>query len=509
MEFSTSHNVKTLDDFLHINMVCQSPMLDIANVIIDEFPKELVDYNWVKTVSIRRSTLLSIKNLPSHMKEFRCIQLDQLPINNIEWPPMVTTIYFEFCSIAKLCPLPTTLNRFIADNCLLEEITPNTLPQRIQTISLASNKIKKCAEIPDSTESLDISDNVLTIFESPLPNIKILKINNNALNHVPNVGITLESLDISDNVKITMLQRIETYVNLTELDCANCRIENLDNLKSLHNLKKLWAFGNVIKSIDELPDSLEIVDMSHNNIKKLTKVPKNIKELDLSHNMLEVFNVDIPESLKELDLTNNKIRGTPPKILEHHMKVSAFNFLNDDREMLGMSSLGGIPHGEFYNSDDDDVYVPVHNREILESTDDLPDSKKDDYTMYQNVSEYGTSVKEQMLIMQLIEKEKNKKAKSEQSMTVITAVPPLKITIPAEKLPEQEKVEEIKCVGKREEMVYTEKKEKIEASTSTDKQIKKEPTPIIHDENWMKSKIDFNFTEITIKSKKNVIVKHK
>lgn len=120
------------------------------------------------------------------------------------------------------------------------------------------------------------------------------------------------------NQKATKLTEISSFKNLQELDLSgNLLQEQVKELQRLNFLKRLSLSNNKITEMWELPQSLEIVNLSCNFIKKLSKETckkmKNVTTLDIQNNKLESLeNFDYLQRLKRLLAKNNYVRDLSP-----------------------------------------------------------------------------------------------------------------------------------------------------------------------------------------------------
>jgi hypothetical protein len=128
--------------------------------------------------------------------------------------------------------------------------------------------------------------------------------------------------DIDDGEIPEILKDYEWLLEL-EIDCQ--KIKEIKNLPK--NIRELSLFNNQIEKIPEkeLPESLEILNLSRNKIRILENIPKSVKELDISHNLIKICVIkentnlielsiesnlldtfpDLPNSLKKIDISQN------------------------------------------------------------------------------------------------------------------------------------------------------------------------------------------------------------
>ena len=220
-------------------------------------------------------------------------------------------------------------------------------------------------------------------------NLKELRINirNNYINgqSIPvDVSIlgkltTLNLLDISGS--IADLKFIENLTNLTYLDIdLNSDIKNIETIKSLENVKKLYvSLGNseqinIIKDMENLEflcvsgnvttieplvnianlKTLEISEINYeiksiNGLEKINEL-QNLKSLRLSLGQCKIENVDFlngNESIEELDISENAI--TNIDILETMKNLKSISIRNNNIQDLSIIKRIGIQKFDNYS----------------------------------------------------------------------------------------------------------------------------------------------------------------
>lgn len=188
----------------------------------------------------------------------------------------------------------------------------------LKELDLHGNRFVGLDGLPDTLESLNVSDNRLEqdgLF-LPFPHLKILHAQNNNLNLFDNDDFvicfpSLTYLNLSYNrLKHTGFLR-ESSVE--HLNIAHNRLHLLSGLP--HTLKTLTADTNELTMIQsKLPPSLESMDVAYNYI-RFAGLPLNwpttLRELHLDHNSLEKFPRKLPDSLEILSLSHNRITELP------------------------------------------------------------------------------------------------------------------------------------------------------------------------------------------------------
>ncbi|KAG0435733.1 Protein phosphatase 1 regulatory subunit 7 [Dictyocoela muelleri] len=110
--------------------------------------------------------------------------------------------------------------------------------------------------------------------------------------------------------KIKKMQFKTKYLKLVNLDLSDNKIEQIENLEMIPNIRLLDLSFNLIKTIDMIClNSLEELYLISNDLREIPKIecPK-LKKLDLANNTIsEIKNLEKLISLEELYLANNKI----------------------------------------------------------------------------------------------------------------------------------------------------------------------------------------------------------
>ncbi len=114
--------------------------------------------------------------------------------------------------------------------------------------------------------------------------------------------------DIEDGVIPEMLK---DYEWVTELEIDSQKIREIKNLPK--KLKNLSLFNNLIENIpvNELPETLETINISRNRIQTLQNIPKSVKELDASHNLIRNCYLLTNINLEELSIESNFLESFP------------------------------------------------------------------------------------------------------------------------------------------------------------------------------------------------------
>jgi protein phosphatase 1 regulatory subunit 7 len=159
--------------------------------------------------------------------------------------------------------------------------------ERIEFLDLSHNKLTILPNLDKYSNIIylnisfnnieeDICDN--NLIELTCDNNKIKSIKSNKLTHLNASNNNITSINVP-NIKILILNYnklnwIQSYLNLTYLECINNEINNIDNMI---NLEELYIGNNNIRNISNMP-KLQILNCIINPLDKIKYFP-NLKML--------------------------------------------------------------------------------------------------------------------------------------------------------------------------------------------------------------------------------------
>ncbi len=185
-------------------------------------------------------------------------------------------------------------------------------------------------ELTLRTEYVNIFNDA--ILDIPDPNFKRKLIENTMINLNGDNEITeLEAgeytghLDVS-NQNISDLTGIEGFLHITDLNCSENQLKNLD-LSNIHTLKKFDCSNNQLNDlIFSHSNSLTNFNCSYNNIKNIDfESSLNLTELNCSHNKLGELIIKFNPNIVEIDCSNNEIERIRIYGGPHYLKKIDFN----------------------------------------------------------------------------------------------------------------------------------------------------------------------------------------
>ena len=221
------------------------------------------------------------------IEENRIKQTDQLDFSNIKIDKQLDLTNFIW------------LASIVFYNCDLTEIPK--LPLQLEKLYISENKLTRLTIIHPNLATINCNNNSLETIKLDCPKLVEFLCCNNKLTDIPDLSsANVTYLDISNNP----IKKISNIPNSIEvLDISYCKLKTLPNMANVHTLH---AFHNKLYTI-ELSDSIIEADISYNKIVELIKYPPNLEELDISNNLLTEIPTDYPQSLTTLDISDNNI----------------------------------------------------------------------------------------------------------------------------------------------------------------------------------------------------------
>ncbi len=252
-------------------------------------------------VYTHNSTVLS-EDIVEELKNYDEILLNRDLDSSLDLlPDNIKSIYFEDVRnySHEINKLPANLQSlyFFGGSMLNSKLIINYLPNTLKDLIFPDYPVDKCCNLPTSLEVLQIS-NTKTAYElldniSKLMNLKKLQIFGSFPCRLYNQQINL--LNLPENLEI---------LNISEIE-----INSLDNLPQ--NLKKLnisFIRGNI--NYNNLPNSLEVLKVlnKNNDNLEIDLLPNNLKNLLIYSSKETKFNYfNFPNNLEilHIDLVNN------------------------------------------------------------------------------------------------------------------------------------------------------------------------------------------------------------
>lgn len=198
----------------------------------------------------------------------------------------------------------------------------------VEILDIFNNKLKFIDEsflLFSNLKTLEITYNEIEFVDGcNLPDsLKILKLQCTGILKVINLKEGLQDIDLSDN----NLQNdvLEIPASVTKLDLSNNEnLMRLPHFKSKTNLTKLDISKTNIRSIDELPDSINILYASNCNINTISKFPSCLMEFSANESKIFTIDAEFPPDLFELEICGNTLK-TIPKLSQNIHSVDLSN----------------------------------------------------------------------------------------------------------------------------------------------------------------------------------------
>lgn len=259
----------------------------------------------------------------------------------------LTTFYFNY-----LNNQPHLNHLDISNNNIDWVISPVSLMnfKELASLDMTGNRVKN---IDKTVEFLPPSISQLNLSSNPLNNASIL----NSFERLP----ALTHLNLSDTqLPINNVDSFDSLRQLTSLDISNIDLSkfNISKLQSLNQLKELRAANSQIKNmpkvIDNLPPSIEKLDLSGNraakfDLKTFDRLKNstnlnlngiNIDELDISADASKEIDVGLlPNSLKRLNLHGKKVKKIKNLNRSHFPVLRTLDVSNTDLDCRAVDKL--------------------------------------------------------------------------------------------------------------------------------------------------------------------------
>lgn len=321
---------------------------------INSFPKNL------EAIIISEATLDSLPTIPLSLQSFTFHgKLDTLPI----FPNSLRYLDCSKSNLGSFPALPDSLRYLNLDWDNLT-LTLNNLPEKLETLSLFSNKITALPSLPLTLKKLIIEYCPISALPILPDSLTYLNCANSSLSQLPVLPSGLDTLFCFGN-KFTSLPS-ELPPNLTLLSCGGVGFKNLPalpgSLKSLGcsytEIRDLPALPNGIKtlllrndslvSLPRLPDSLTILECPNNLLTSLPQLPKKLIQLICSNNQLTSLPA-LPDTMIYLDITQNKINCLPKIPQAAYDKYIFKKQLIIDFDNNEITCVPNIPPGVIFN----------------------------------------------------------------------------------------------------------------------------------------------------------------
>lgn len=201
----------------------------------------------------------------------------------------------------------------------LEDLHLERFP-KLEAVNLRQNFIPlivALSGVSELLEELDLYDNRINHISSSIKHLTKLQNLDFSFNNIKNIKnietlVNLENLYFVQN-KIKEIKGLETLSKLKNLELGGNRIEEIsETMHLLPSLTQLWLGKNRIQRLQNLDHlhNLRILSIQSNRITKMEGLDKlvNLEELYLSHNGIEkIEGLENCTKLQVLDVTRNRL----------------------------------------------------------------------------------------------------------------------------------------------------------------------------------------------------------
>ena len=314
-------DVEILKNLMNECICDRSKDLKITGENIDKIPNELCEFDWLETLTIERSNICVLDNLPPNIKTLNCYYNKIKILDGSIIPDSVNILTFTHNSTIKVVGLK----------------------DGIRELNLSSNKLIQInCKIPSTVLTLDVSFNgFLNVLPQFGDHLRVLNIASTSIHNID---------DMNDGVQI--------------LDSCKC---NFDKINKLPKDLIIWkSYTSDISEINcEFPLNLIELDLFNNCLKKVPILPNTIKSIDLARNGLTEIPI-FPFTVESVDLKDNP--GLDVKLLEEietklidgkllYDKPCATNFRYQN--FWSGNNFGFVSSSENY-SESNPHYIPLY-----------------------------------------------------------------------------------------------------------------------------------------------------
>lgn len=182
------------------------------------------------------------------------------------------------------------------------------LPPNLEKLVVSKSELLyvDCKDFPNSLTHIDFTSNKLQIITNINENVKTFILDSNRLKEII-LPKSMDKVSLKDN-KFDNLNFIKNMIYLRELDISDNNISDIDDI--IDSVEILNVSKNSILEINKLPLSLKELISYNNKIYKICEFPKNLIKIDFYNNNFEKF-PDLTDSIKWVDLSFNDLKKLP------------------------------------------------------------------------------------------------------------------------------------------------------------------------------------------------------
>lgn len=257
--------------------------LNNPNIQEEEIDFSKIDTNIIEIDLINSEYKFPLNNIPSHIISLKLNANYNQPLDN----------------------LPQNLKQLILGQEFNQPL--NYLPDGLEILYIGIGYTQDLMNLPKSLQTLTLNTNGIDNINFDLPNLTNLNFNYMSDKLVKSESFIYQLTKLSNTLKELYLPSF-MYEHNISIDL----FQNFECLEILHignynkyinqfpkNLKHLILY-NYNHPICDLPDTLEILEVSDNFEYELRCLPPNLKKLDMGENKECDILIDFPESLEEI-----------------------------------------------------------------------------------------------------------------------------------------------------------------------------------------------------------------
>jgi len=292
--------------------------------LFDKIPTAIASLVNLKTLAIghiRIGKISKIENLPQSLERLDISKNQITKIENL--PQNILQLDISYNQISDLSPLIPFIEKGLDHRVYRNPIkyTPTFAKYLIAKEKAAkrgSLNLEFCGLNSDAPQMQDIWNAL-----SELTHLESLTLSNqrftidrdrkkrgekNLFDKIPTVIgslVNLKNLTIRGQSGKGKILKIENLPqSLENLDISNNQISKIENLPL--NLSVLRINNNQITKLENLPQSISYLQIDNNRILEMGNLPKNLSSLDISNNRISKIE-NLPQNLSVLRIDNNQI----------------------------------------------------------------------------------------------------------------------------------------------------------------------------------------------------------
>lgn len=262
----------------------------------------------------------------------------ELDLSNVKYnysldklPPQIISLVLNWDYNYPLDNLPCNLKQLILGGEFNQPL--DYLPETLEILKIGFHYSYDLLNLPKSLTTLIIHSHSIRNINLDLPNLTTLhldyinfdsdNIECNFNKQLSNLNKTLKEFVLSSNISNNVNKYIDMHILEKFCVLETLHIGNYNNRieKFPPNLKHL-IFDNYNYVLDNLPNTVEILEVGYGSKLDLNYLPKNLKILDMGENISCNILVKYPESLEELKIIETHPQKYKLDLLDEKIKIT-------------------------------------------------------------------------------------------------------------------------------------------------------------------------------------------